>query len=338
MAQTKLTIRELAQLAGVSPTAVSFVLNDRPGVSDETRRRIQAIIEQTNFKADRNSKRLSMHKSFNICLAYLDTSNPFDDLFYFEVAKGMVDSSDEYGYNLVLNTIAKTGEGLALPEIITTKDADGVIIFQDVDQQLVHAIESYSIPCIVLDSYANQEGVLRIGTDACAFSREAVEYLISKGHTRIAIICSSYISDYWRQVYDGFVSAMLDQKLMINPAWIQNTAADEASAYQCMEQILKHDPLPTAVFCVGDIYAISAMRCIKDHGMSIPGDISVMGADNIIPSRFCEPALTTVNLSKHDMGRRALEMLVRRINGEEVESISLSSCGIVERASVRGLS
>ena len=103
MAQTKLTIRELAQLAGVSPTAVSFVLNDRPGVSDETRRRIQAIIDQTNFKADRNSKRLSMHKSFNICLAYLDTSNPFDDLFYFEVAKGMVDSSNEYGYNIVLN-------------------------------------------------------------------------------------------------------------------------------------------------------------------------------------------------------------------------------------------
>ena len=337
MSKSKLTIRELAQLAGVSPTAVSFVLNGKPGVSDETRRRIRAIIEQTNFKADRNSKRLSMHKSFNICLAYLDTSNPFDDLFYFEVAKGMVDSSNEYGYNIVLNKIRQNGDGPALPDIITAKDADGVIIFQDVDQQLVRAIESYSIPCLVVDSYANQEGVLHIGTDATGFSTEAMEYLIQKGHEKIGIIGSSYISDYWVQAYDGFVSAMLSHNLMINPAWIQNTAKDEASAYRCMERILKYDPLPTAVFCVGDIYAISAMQCIRDRGLNIPGDISIIGADNIIPSRYCEPALTTVNLRKNEMGKLALEMLVRRINGEQVTSVRLGSQGIVERASVRQL-
>lgn len=337
MASSKMTIHELAQLAGVSPTAVSFVLNDRPGVSDETRRRIQAIIDQTNFKADRNSKRLAMHKSFNICLAYLDTSNPFTDLFYFEVAKGMVDSSNEFGYNIVLNKIGKRGEELALPEIITTRDADGVIIFQDVNKQVVQAIESYSIPCIVLDSYSNQEGILRIGNDACAFTREAVEYLFRRGHSRIGVICSSFIPDYWEQVYNGFVSTMLERKLFINPAWVQNTAEDEETAYRCMERILQYEPLPTAVVCVSDIYAISAMRCIKDHGLSIPGDISVIGVDNIMPSRFCDPALTTVNLSKNEMGSRALEMLVRRINGEQVDSIRLKSCGIVERVSVRSL-
>lgn len=334
MAQ-KLTIRELARLAGVSPTAVSFVLNNRPGVSDETRAHIQEIIEQTNFKANRNSKRLSQQRSYNICLAYLETSNPFDDLFYFEVAKGMVDGSNEYGYNIVLNKIVETEGTIALPEIITAKDADGVIIFQDVDQNLVHMIESFSIPCIVLDAYANKNGILSIGSNARSFSREAVEYLIRNGHTKIGIIGSSFIPDYWIQVNDGYATAMLEHGLMINPAWVQNTAVDEVSAYRCMENILRHEPRPTAIFCAGDVYAISAMQCIKDHGMNVPEDISIIGADNIILSRFCEPALTTVDLSKHELGRQALEMLVHRINGETIQSVRLDSGGIIERASVR---
>ena len=314
MAQ-KLTIRELARLAGVSPTAVSFVLNNRPGVSDETRAHIQEIIEQTNFKANRNSKRLSQQRSYNICLAYLETSNPFDDLFYFEVAKGMVDGSNEYGYNIVLNKIVETEGTIALPEIITAKDADGVIIFQD--------------------AYANKNGILSIGSNARSFSREAVEYLIRNGHTKIGIIGSSFIPDYWIQVNDGYATAMLEHGLMINPAWVQNTAVDEVSAYRCMENILRHEPRPTAIFCAGDVYAISAMQCIKDHGMNVPEDISIIGADNIILSRFCEPALTTVDLSKHELGRQALEMLVHRINGETIQSVRLDSGGIIERASVR---
>ena len=334
MSKPKLTIRELAQLADVSQTAVSYVLNGKPGVSDKTRRRILDIIAQTNYKADRNSKRLALHKSFNICLAYLDTSNPFDDLFYFEVAKGMVDCSNAYGYNIVLNKIDRRSSGLGLPEVITAKDADGVIIFQDVDEQLIRTIESYSIPCLVLDSYAKIDGALSIGTDATAFTEEAVQYLIAKGHRKIGVICSNFIPDYWTQVYNGFASAMLKEHLLINPAWMQNTTRDEVTAYRCMENILKYSPLPTAVFCVGDIYAIGAMRCIKEHGLRVPEDISVLGADNIILGRYCEPALTTVNLSKVEMGRKALDLLIRRINAEPVESIRLSSHGIVERASV----
>ena len=115
----KMTIREIAQMANVSQTAVSFVLNNKPGVSDETRKRVLEIIERTHFQSDRNSKRLALNKSFNICLAYFDTFSPFNDLFYVEVAKSMIDGIGAYGYNIIMSKFVHDGDKIKLPEAIT---------------------------------------------------------------------------------------------------------------------------------------------------------------------------------------------------------------------------
>lgn len=330
----KFTIKELAKLAGVSQTAVSFILNGKPGVSEQTRRKVLEIIEQTNYKADRNSQRLALKKSFNICLAYLETSSPFDDLFYFEVAKGMLSKNSEFGYNIVLCKIEIENNNYKLPDVITSRDTDGVIIFQDINPQIMFDIESYGIPCVVVDSHIDVGQISSVSHDAEKYSYEGVKYLLEWGHSRIGIISSSYIPNFWLQCFSGYSRALFERNLMINPAWVQSTAVNEDSAYLCMERIIGSGALPTAVFCGGDVFAIGAIRCLKDHGIRVPEEVSIIGVDNIILGRYIDPPLTTIALNQIQMGELAIGLLIQRIEGKPCESVLLNTAGIITRGSV----
>lgn len=330
----KMTIREIAQMANVSQTAVSFVLNNKPGVSDDTRKRVLEIIEKTNFQSDRNSKRLALNKSFNICLAYFDTFSPFNDLFYVEVAKAMIDRVGSYGYNIIMSKFEYQNGRLKLPEAITAKDADGVVIIQDVEPQILQEITDIGLPYIILDSYSDDCSVFSVGIDAHDYTRKAVQYLAQNRHEKIALIGSSFIPAFWQQVSDSYCQTMQELGLKWNSIWLQNTANDEDTAYECMKRILQAEDRPTAVFCVGDIYAIGAIRCIKNTGLRVPEDISVMGVDNIILGKYLEPALTTIDIHTEQMGQQGLDALMKRINGVPAQSFRMSNSVIVERDSV----
>lgn len=251
-------------------TAVSFILNGKPGVSEQTRRKVLEMIKQTNHKADRNSQRLVLKKSFHICLAYLETSSPFDDLFYFEVAKGMPSKNSEYGYNIVLCKIDVENSNYKLPDVITSRDTDGVIIFQDINPQIMFDIESYGISCVVVDSHIDVGQISSVSNDAEKYSDEGVRYLLERGHEKTGILSSSYIPNFWLQCFSRFTKALSERNLMINPAWVQNTAVNEDSAYLCMEKIIGSGALPTAVFCGGDVFAIGAIRCLKIMACACP--------------------------------------------------------------------
>ena len=146
----KLTIKEIAKMAGVSPTAVSFVINNREGVSEETRKRVKEVIERTNFQPSLNSRRLLLNKSFNISIVIRKTSSPFDDLFYLEIAKGLLEKSKEYGYNIVFTDIAMEDGKVVLPDIIKHEDTDGIVFFQDTEEIILNEVNKLNIPYVML--------------------------------------------------------------------------------------------------------------------------------------------------------------------------------------------
>ena len=116
-------------MAGVSVSTVSFVLNNKEGVSEKTRKKVKEIIRKTQFTPNLNSKRLIMKKSFNICLLINSTSSPFEDLFYFEITRGILEKSREYGYNIVISEIFESQEN-KLPDIVYSNDTDGIIFLR----------------------------------------------------------------------------------------------------------------------------------------------------------------------------------------------------------------
>lgn len=331
----KLTIREIAKMAGVSPTAVSFVINSKPGVSDETRRKVNEVIKNTNFVPSMNSRRLFFKKSYNISIVINKTSSPFDNLFYFEIAKGLLEKSKQYGYNIVFTDVDIKGSTIILPDIIKHNDTDGVIFLQDTDKVVLKEIDKNNIPYVVVDAHSTPENITVVAADYELSSYFAVSYLIKSGHKDIAFIGSSFIPGFHMQVFGGYKRALDEINASVPLSWIQNDAVDETSSYKCMEKILCSKSAPTAVFCAGDIFAIGAMKCTKENGFGVPKDISFISIDDILLSRYFETKLTTIRIDMTQMGKIAMELIIKKINNEPVKSVIVESNNLIIRDSVR---
>ncbi len=328
----KLTVKEIAKMAGVSVTAVSFVLNNKPGVSDETRAKVQQIIDETGFKPNLNSKKLLFNKSFNITLMVNSFSSPFDDLFYFEITRGILNRSRKYNYNI---TIAKLSSSKPqLPDTVYSGDTDGIIFMQDISEKLIDKAVASGVPSVIVDSHSISKKIPSIAPDYRKATYDATKHLINHGHTDIAMIASDTVLDFYKQSLLGFCDAMNEVHLNTNPESCGIRARDEESAYDACKRLLSGDNTPTAIVCTVDSFAIGAMRCAKDMGFSVPDDISFIGIDDILLSRYIEPKLTTMGIDKVEMGKMAMDMLLKQIEGETVQSVSLPM-EIVERESVR---
>ena len=334
---SKITIKEIAEMSKVSPTAVSFVLNNRKGVSEKTRKRVLRVIDSVNFIPNKSSRRLSFKKSFNICLVMNPKSSPFTDFFYFDVTRGIMEESTHYEYNLVLSHLKYADNIAQVPDCVNNQDADGIIFLQDTSLDVLSKAESLGVPFVLVDAQMGLDKYTTINPDSERSAYVAVEYLIKMGHRNIGFIGSSYLPRYYIQTFAGFKKALLDYKLPANPKWFFSKAYDEQSACKGMEKIMKAQSLPTAVFCAGDLYAVSAIRCVQQKGFAVPKDISFIGMDDIILSSHITPQLTTIGYNTSDMGKMAVNLLIRKINGETVESYIVPSEHIIERDSVAKL-
>lgn len=330
----KLTIREIARMAGVSATAVSFVINNKEGISEETRKKVNEVIEKTNFKPSVNSRRLFFKKSFNISVVIRQTSSPFEDLFYFEVTKGLLAKSKEYGYNIVFTDISIQGNSVIMPEIIELKDTDGIVFLNDTDKIILNEMDRRGIPYVVVDAHSTNPDVVSVNADYELSAYTSTRYLLDNGHRNLAFIGSSSHPEFYIQSFGGFKRAIEELQLSIPFSWLQTEAIDEESSYRCMERIIKSGQIPTAVFCPTDMFAIGAMKCCKDNGFKIPSEISFAAIDNIILSKYIEPKLTTIAIDMLQMGRLAMELIVRKINGEPAESVIVKSDNLIIRDSV----
>ena len=334
---SRITIKEIAKMSGVSSTAVSFVLNKRKGVSEKTRQKVLEIIHSVDFIPNRSSQRLSFKKSFNLCMVMNPKSSPFDDFFYFDVTRGILEESNRFNYNLLLTHLRYDNDEAQVPDCVNNQDADGIIFLQDTPDAVLARVASRGVPFVLVDAQVGEGKYITINPDSELSAYTAVEYLISKGHRNIGFIGSSYLPRYYIQTFAGFKRALRKHKLPVNQKWLFSNACDEQSAHAGMEKILKAPETPTAIFCAGDLYAVGAIRCVQKKGYAVPRDISFIGLDDIILSTHITPTLTTIGYNTLDMGKMAVNLLIRKINGEAVESHIVPSENIIVRNSVARL-
>jgi Transcriptional regulators len=334
---SRITIREIAKMAGVSPSAVSFVINNSPGVSEETRRKVKEIIEKTGFVPNMNSRRLVYKRTFNIALVMINERTPLEDLFYVGVTRGILKRSKDYGYNIVFTEIEKINNQVKMPSVIRQHDTDGIIFVQGYDSTVINAIEGLDLPYIVVDALDQDSAYTGIYVDYELASYVSTSYLIENGHRKIAFISKGKEPLFYMQTFKGFCRALEKHTISIPPDWLQITAFDESTAYMSMKNILESGNIPTAVFCSVDSYAIGAMRCAQDMGYSIPEDISFTGIDNLLLSEYFKPGLTTINIDKEHLGSLAMDMIVKKIEHNPVESAVVRSDELIVRESVKNI-
>lgn len=332
----KLTIRDIARMAGVSATAVSFVLNDRPGVSDTTRQRIQRVIEETGFTPNIHTRRLNLKKSFTVHVVMRQYDYSLFNLFAMDVLTGIFKESRRLGYNVIFTTVEKELRCSELMGSIHSKDSDGIIFIQSYDPAVIRQLQQECFPYLCVDSHGPQDGsspLLEVDYYDAAY--RAVSYLAENGHRRIGFLMSDRHKEFHKHTLQGFSDAMERAGLEICRQWmcqvVHNVPQPAAAA---MEQILACDSWPTAVFCSSDTYAANAISYAKSRGLSVPRDISFIGLDDLVISEYTEPAITTMGLDKIDMGRRAMQTLYQMMIEGPYQQIQLLPTVLVERSSV----
>lgn len=321
-------------MAGVSVTTVSFVLNNKPGVSDAIRKNVQDIIDKTNFKPNLNSRKLLKKKSFNICLIINSSSSPFEDLFYFDVARGILNQGYKYGYNLIMSKIGEENDDL--PNLVYSGETDGIIFFQNVTSKILDKAQKCGIPFVIVDSHSSIDSISSVNPDYCNATCDAVNYLIDQGHKNIAMIAKKEAEDFYKQTFAGFKKALNDNGLAIRKDQKSLVASNEDNAYEIAKKLLASPNAPSAILCTTDIFAIGTIRAAKDCKLKVPNDVSIMGIDDIFLSRYIEPRLTTVGINKEDMGVYAMDLLYKKMKGKKPDNILLPM-NLVIRDSVKNI-
>jgi LacI family transcriptional regulator len=313
----RVTSQDVADQVGVSRTTVSLVLNKVPGVqiSDDTRRRVIQAAAELGYVPDAAARALASRRSQIIGLVLArDPQHLAADAFITQILDGLIDVVHHNGMRLLTDIVAPHHRGGTYLDMVRAKHIDGMIFSGPrIDDEALKALEVDDFPTVLMGQLPNTS-LYSVDVDNCAAARIAVAHLINLGHTRIACITNAsttYTAAEGRLC--GYREALETAGLHYDESLVRFGDFNPQSGYQQMKCLLESGPNPTAVFVASDVVALGAMSAIKESGLMIPGDIAIVGFDDVPFSRFVDPPLTTVSLPATELARKSCEVLFKLI-------------------------
>lgn len=319
-ARKRPTISDVAREAGVSKATVSAVLNDKPTVSEATRDRVAAVIERLNYRPSSLARRKGQPATRSIALLIKEAHNPF----YTEIITSAWARAGEDGYTvLVASSEGDYDAERKILELLRAKDVDGMIVNPvcDIDTDLspLFELKRMNFPLVLLEEIRGVRASL-VDIDNVDATRGATKYLIDLGHTRIAHFAGPGYSIQSEQRLSGLQRAFSETSLVFQESLVVRAGARLEDGYRTgLEYFGQVDvqERPTAVVCFNDLVAIGLMRALRELDISVPGDVSVVGHDDIDLLDYLSPGLTTVHIPMRDMAETATELLIRHIESQE---------------------
>lgn len=334
MKKEKLTIKDIAKMAQVSPTTVSLILNDKgQRFSSETIDKVQKIVKEYHYTPDFYAKNLTMKEAKTIGVIVPDLT----DYFFAEMLKGIEETATQYGYSVLLfNSDHSEEKERAGIEIMISRSVSGLILATPylIDDAIFTQIK-HNMPVVLVDETKKQRKEGNIYVDEYSGMKEAVYYLYQQGHRRIAYLKEDHSYYQLEHRTRAYIDAMTELRLF-QPELIQETALSVEGGYQGMLALLDQTQPFTAVLCTNDNLAVGAYRAIHKRGLTIPADISIMGFDDIDIASYLTPALTTIRQPIDQLGCQATHALINKINSPDQALINQRlQTTLVERESVR---
>lgn len=307
-----MNIKEVARIAKVSTATVSRTINGSDKVSEETALRVRRAIEKLRYYPDTNARALGSGRSNLYGLIISDITNPF----FPELVKSFEDVAMRHGKEvLVANTNYDPVRAEHCARRMLQRKVDGVAIMtSEVHSQVLEDFHQQRIPLVFLDTARSRENVSRIVIDYPSGIESAVEHLRSIGHTAIGYIAGPARYHSARIRHKAFVKSMQQRGLLIPGHFIQKGDHTIGGGYDAMAVMLAGPVLPKAVITSNDLTAIGALRAIRDKGLRVPEDISLVGFDDITFSSYTQPPLTSIRIPRNEIAETAFHALVKMRN------------------------
>ncbi|MEV4179341.1 substrate-binding domain-containing protein [Nonomuraea sp. NPDC049709] len=307
------SIRRVADLAGVSATTVSHTLNGRRPVAEETRRRVLQAIEELGYRPNVLARGLRTSRSQTIGLIIPDITNPF----YPALARGLQDVLGPAGYDQIISNTdgVRRVERAAIEQMIA-RQVDGLAfaVFHTHAEDLLPVIEA-GIPVVRLGGRLVQRGVDLVHSDDEGGAAEATRHLLGRGYRRIAFVCGPAAEGPAAERVAGYRAALADAGVPADRALVTHTEFSRAGGAEGVARLLELPEPPDAVLCANDVMAIGALDVAAQRGLRVPGDLAVMGFDDIEAAGMVSPGLTTMANPAREIGQATAVRLLERLRG-----------------------
>ena len=310
-----MTIKDIARESGYAVGTVSRVLNNHPDVSDKARARIMEVVEKHNFKLNSNAKHLKQQASSGIAIIVKGNQN----MLFASIVEQMQGMIREKGFACLMYYIGEMEDEMEQAlRVLVERRPRGILFLGSNLSYFKERFSNVGIPCVLVTNSAETlgfENLSSVSTDDSVAAFAAIEHLLKLGHTRIGILggqlekSRAAITRYigCRKAFDTY-NIPFEQSSQYEPALFSIS-----QGYDAMERLLNKMPDLTAVFAMSDTMALGAIRAIRDRGMRVPEDISVVGFDGIELGSYVSPKLTTIRQDRETIAERSVEILLSNI-------------------------
>ncbi|OCL25739.1 LacI family transcriptional regulator [Orenia metallireducens] len=311
---SKVTIYDVAKVAGVGVGTVSRVLNASDNVSDKTRQKVLKVMEELNYRPNAMARGLALQKTNSIGIMVPN----FVGHFFVEVLQGVQKALDFHNMDLVLFKVDKKYKEKYIESVIDAQRVDGVLgITLDMTEEEVAKFQDAKLPLVLVDDF--REEVSSIAVDDIAGSKKAIEYLLDLGHRKIAFLDGPLGSIHGFKRLKGVELAFKEAGLKFDHNLLKTGDFNMESGYNLMKEILElnSDEIPTAIFAASDNQAIGALKAIEDAGLKVPEDFALIGYDDIELAKYLN--LTTISQPMTKMGKMGIDILIGEISSDKKE-------------------
>lgn len=332
------TLNDIAEVVGVSTMTVSRALAGQPGVSEATREKVLAAAVQFGYGGNAAASALARGRTNTIGVLTQRVSNDYTSAIMQGIAEVFETMTD---YDLVIYSphhgIDKAGQYLLSHSHGLT---DGLLLVSSafsIDAEAeAGALSRQGFPLVMIDASPQDRSVPHVVANNEQGGFDVTRYLIEIGHRRIGFIGAGD-SFQSRERYKGYRRALSEYRIKFDRAWVKEAEYSIAVANQRVREWIDAGQMPSAVFCASDNMALGALEACKAAGVDVPGDLSIVGFDDIFSAASSTPALTTVRQSLHEMGRIGAQMLLGLLKGKEVDRSVRMQTSLILRDSCKPL-
>lgn len=296
---------------------VSHVINKTRFVSNELQEKVKKVMEELDYHPNLMAGSLRKKRTNTIGLVVPDNSNPV----FAELSRAIEDIGFSSGYSVILcNTAYNLDKEIKYIKVLRSKRVDGLIIIPTTIEAIyINQLVDSGLPVVIVDRTVPDAKTDSVLLDNYQGIYDATKYLISLGHRVIAYIDRPFDLPHSLDRIRGYRKALEENGIKPKEELVIRGGFNYEGGAKAMEKILKMNPTPTALIAFNDISAIGAIRAIKDRGLKVPNDISVIGFDDIPQSSFTVPRLTTVHFPKYRMAEAAFDLLQKKLEGTSTD-------------------
>jgi LacI family transcriptional regulator len=328
------TIKDVATRANVSVATVSRVINELGGYNEKTKERVLEVIDELGYQRNAIARGL-VTKSTNTIGVLIPIVSAY---FYAEVLNGIEDRANQLGYGIVLCNAGVNGvRAKNYIKMLGERRVDAIIIVSlAMNEEYYNLLNSLKIPYILVSTLSYKYKIPYIKVDDQQAAYTATQYLIEKGHKKIALISGDKNDKIaGKPRVNGYINALQDYDLEVNEKLIKYGDFAYNSGLGCMEELLNEKDRFTAVFATSDEMAIAALSVLHKHKIEVPEEISVIGYDDTLIAQMSNPPLTTIAQPLHEMGEKAVDRIIIMLKTGKNEDNIILPHKVVERDTVK---